>query len=202
MPSIHVIPKRFGKQRSALPHRSTFSSDPAPASTDLEAQRPISAASSPGPPSPGGSSVDQTLRRPKRSRTAQVYQPQARGRSWTPGQEPGIDPNHPTSAQLALQARCEITVVEFSQDDIKLEHLNNDTLESFLHTPRNEEFTCRWINVNGISWDVISAIGKAKSFHRLAIEDMMNRKNRTKADWYSDHTYSGHRLPDLISHSC
>ena len=201
MPSIHVIPKRFGKQRSALPHRSTFSSAPTPAPIDIEAQESRSAASSPGPPSLGGSSVDLTLRKVKKSRTAQVYQPQARGRSWRPGQEPGIDPNHPSSAQLALQARCKITVVEFSQDNIHLEHLNNDTLDSFLNTPRNEEFTCRWINVNGISWDVISAIGKAKNFHRLAIEDMINRKNRTKADWYSDHTYSASWLLNTISYS-
>ena len=151
-----VIPKRFGKQRSA-PYRSTFSSAPAPAPTDLEAQRPRSIVSLPGPSSPGESSVDLTLSRPKRSQTAQVYQPQARGRSWTPGQEPRIEPNPRTSAQLAIQARCEITVVEFNQNDIRLEHLGNDTLDAFVNTPRNEDFMCRWINVNCISWDVISA---------------------------------------------
>ena len=81
--------------------------------------------------------------------------------------------------------------MEFSQDDMRMEYLDNSTLEAYLAQPKDETFSCRWINVNGISWDVISAIGKAKRFHRLAIEDMINRKNRTKADWYSDHTYSG-----------
>lgn len=42
---------------------------------------------------------------------------------------------------------------------------------------------CRWINVNGLSWDVIQAIAKYKKLHRLALEDLVNTKNRTKADW-------------------
>jgi len=72
-----------------------------------------------------------------------------------------------------------------------MEELDNGTIQAFLDTPRDERHACRWINVNGLSWDVISAIGKAKRFRRLAVEDMINRKNRTKADWYTDHTYSG-----------
>ena len=43
---------------------------------------------------------------------------------------------------------------------------------------------CKWINVNGLSWDVIQAIAKYKKLHRLALEDLVNTKNRTKADWY------------------
>lgn len=43
---------------------------------------------------------------------------------------------------------------------------------------------CRWINVNGLSWDVIQAIAKYKKLHKLALEDLVNTKNRTKADWY------------------
>lgn len=34
--------------------------------------------------------------------------------------------------------------------------------------------------------------------HRLAIEDLLNPKNRTKADWYSDHTYMVLPLQKLI----
>lgn len=81
-------------------------------------------------------------------------------------------------------------VVDFSMDDIELHRLGNKSLEPFLQDQRPEWATCRWINVNGLSWDVIKLIGNDKGLHRLAIEDMMNTTNRTKADWYSDHTYS------------
>ncbi len=58
--------------------------------------------------------------------------------------------------------------------------------------------TCRWISVNGLSWDVIKLLGNHKNLHRLAIEDLTNQKNRTKADWYSDHTYMVLPLQKLI----
>lgn len=64
--------------------------------------------------------------------------------------------------------------------------------------PRPDWATCRWINVNGLSWDVIKLLGNDKHLHRLAIEDLMNPKNRTKADWYSDHTYIVLPLQKLI----
>ena len=189
MPSHHGMPKRYGKQRSSPAHETASQSPLEP--SDLEAQSPRSSASAPVPVPSASSSIEIALRRPKRSLTAQVYQPHSQGRLWKPGQEPGIDPNHPSSSQYELRTDCGITVVDFSQDDMQMQELDNRTIQAFLATPRDEKHTCRWINVNGLSWDVISAIGKAKRFHRLAVEDMINRKNRTKADWYTDHTYSG-----------
>jgi hypothetical protein len=105
---------------------------------------------------------------------------------WRPGQEPGIDPSkldggRPESA--ALHTECDITVVDFSEDDIVVNDFVNATLPTFLNQPREEWVKCRWINVNGLSWDVIREIGKYKNFHRLAIEDLMNTRNRTKSDW-------------------
>ncbi|MCJ1250853.1 hypothetical protein MMC30_008081 [Trapelia coarctata] len=197
------MPKRSGKQRSSPSHESASPSPLSP--SDLEAQSPRSSASAPAPVSSAASSINLALRRPKRSLTAQVYQPQPQGRSWKPGQEPGIDPNHPSASQYGLHADCGITVVDFSQDDMRMEELDNSTIQAFLDTPKEERYTCRWINVNGLSWDVISAIGKAKRFHRLAIEDMINRKNRTKADWYTDHTYIVLPLQKLVhvhDHEC
>jgi Mg2+ and Co2+ transporter CorA len=48
---------------------------------------------------------------------------------------------------------------------------------------------CRWINVNALSWDVIRMLGNHKSLHRLAIEDLMSDRGRTKIDWYSDQAF-------------
>ena len=131
-------------------------------------------------------------RKVKRSKTAKVFEPKFKGRSWKPGLEPGIDPHseHPARAPVGLKESCEITVVDFSQDKMDVQFLDNDNLEEFLEEPRPSDKPCRWISVNGLSWDVIRVLGVHKGFHRLAIEDMLNRKNRTKADWYSDHTYS------------
>ena len=67
-----------------------------------------------------------------------------------------------------------------------------------MDVPRPDWAVCRWINVNGLSWDVIKLLGSDKSLHRLAIEDLLNPKNRTKADWYSDHTYIVLPLQKLI----
>lgn len=78
---------------------------------------------------------------------------------------------------------CQITVVDFSEDDICLYELNNAQLIQFLKQKQASWVTCRWINVNGLSWDVIQALGQYKKLHRLAIEDMVNPRNRTKADW-------------------
>ena len=141
------------------------------------------------------------MRRPNRSNTAKTYKPERRGRDWQPGQEPGIDTtatqSHPSSTP-SLYAQCDITVVDFSQDDIRLQHLENETLPDFMDTPRPDWAVCRWINVNGLSWDVIKLLGNDKRLHRLAIEDLLNPKNRTKADWYSDHTYIVLPLQKLI----
>ena len=64
--------------------------------------------------------------------------------------------------------------------------------------PRPDWAVCRWINVNGLSWDVIKLLGNDKRLHRLAIEDLLNPRNRTKVDWYSDHTYIVLPLQKLI----
>ncbi len=84
-----------------------------------------------------------------------------------------------------LSAPCEITVVDFSPEHLSLQRLDNETLAAFLNLPQPDWVKCRWINVNGLSWDVIQALGRHKSLHKLAIEDLMNTRNRTKAEWFA-----------------
>ena len=67
-----------------------------------------------------------------------------------------------------------------------------------MKVPRPDWAACRWININGLSWDVIKLLGNDKHLHRLAIEDLLNPRNRTKADWYSDHTFIVLPLQKLI----
>jgi hypothetical protein len=106
--------------------------------------------------------------------------------NWRPGQEPGLDPSKPNGGRPqtpTLHEECQITVVDFSEDDIALHDLDNAKLIQFLDKKQAEWIKCRWINVNGLSWDVIQALGNHKKLHRLAIEDLINTNNRTKADW-------------------
>lgn len=119
-----------------------------------------------------------------------------------PGQEPGIDTKatnpHPSSKTPLLHEECLITVVDFSEEDIGVQHLNNATLGQCVDAGRPAWATCRWVSVNGLSWDVIKLLGNHKNLHRLAIEDLTNPRNRTKADWYSDHTYMVLPMQKLI----
>ena len=169
-----------------------------PTHIDIEAQTPRTLPIYDGvdgahPPTSPTESVRQ--RRINRSNTAKTYRPERRGgQTWQPGQEPGLDPSA-TPAVDALRApklheECEITVIDYSQDVMLHHHFDNKGLDPFLAQPRPDWALCRWINVNGISWDVVKALGTDKGLHRLAIEDLLSHNQRTKADWYSDHTYS------------
>lgn len=106
---------------------------------------------------------------------------------WQPGAEPGVDPTKPDGGHAArptLSAPCEISIVDFSQEAMSMQRFDNDSLVPFLKLPQPAQAKCRWINVKGLSWDVIQALGQYKKLHKLAIEDIMNTRNRTKVDWY------------------
>ncbi|KAJ5690157.1 hypothetical protein N7462_004549 [Penicillium macrosclerotiorum] len=154
-------------------------------------------------------SSDTAKRRVRRSNTARSYHPEGftHDINWQPGTEPGIDPSKPLPAYSSewtsnipgdLQRQCEITVVDFSQHEMRQYELDNETLEQFLAREREPWVQCRWINVNGLSWDVIKMLGNHKRLHRLAIEDVVHTTNRTKVDWYSDHAYVVLTLQKLV----
>lgn len=104
-----------------------------------------------------------------------------------------MDPSKPDGGQPGglptLHTTCQITVVDFSHSDMEVHEFDNHELIEFMKKPQPSWVKCRWINVNGLSWDVIQALGGAKDLHRLAIEDIMNTRNRTKVDWYANHAF-------------
>ncbi|KAI1423550.1 hypothetical protein F5Y12DRAFT_785921 [Xylaria sp. FL1777] len=161
--------------------------------SDLSVNIAVAPKSSPHLPS---LSPDRPLRhrntRANTFRTLEEFEDFERRPGWRPGAEPGIDPRKPDGGQETvpdLHAECQITVVDFSREDLKIYEMNNDELIEFVKQPQPSWAKCRWINVNGLSWDVIQALGKYKDLHRLAIEDIMNTRNRTKADWYPGHAF-------------
>lgn len=122
------------------------------------------------------------IRRATRSRTGETFRTVDHVSfkpNWHAGQEPGLDP----SATHIQHEECQITVVDYSEEDIRIYEHDNASLIKFLEEPQEPWVKVRWINVNGLSWDVVQALAKNKRFHKLATEDLMSRSNRTKADW-------------------
>ncbi|KAK0814523.1 hypothetical protein LTR75_004231 [Friedmanniomyces endolithicus] len=142
-------------------------------------------------------------RRPARSNTVTTYhETPEHGAFMQPGAEPGIDteaeddrlPAHLTN----LKTNCDIHVTDFSDFDLRDSEANNETLPLLLAQPRPTHLPCRWISVNGLSWDVIKALGNKYSLHRLAIEDLIHTHTRTKVDWYADHAFVVLTLQKLV----
>jgi Mg2+ and Co2+ transporter CorA len=162
-------------------------------------------------PSTAAGSI-KSLRRRGRAPTHNVaYRGEEMGQStgWAPGQEPGFDTKDPAPPYTRLTgndihvvdkmtAKCNITVVDYSSEYMVTTDLDNHNLEDFLKRPREDWVQVRWINCDGLSWDVIRLLGNYKGLHRLAIEDLMNTKNRTKVDWYNDHTFMILPLQKLV----
>lgn len=124
-----------------------------------------------------------------------AYQTGGTGIHWQPGTEPGLDPYNDAGAVETIQPRAtrksDITVVDFSRNDMSMYNLDNNNLAEFLAEPRDPSLPCRWINVNGRSWDVVKLLARHKNIHRLAVEDLMHSDDdsRTKVDWFSDHAH-------------
>ncbi|CRK21691.1 hypothetical protein BN1723_002806, partial [Verticillium longisporum] len=120
---------------------------------------------------------------------------------WQPGSEPGYDPSKPDGGHAsvpALHAECEITVADFDEGRVESRSFGNEDFIEYLQRPQPAWSKCRWININGLSWDVIQACGQHKGLHKLAIEDIMNTRNRTKTDWYPNHAFILLTLQKLV----
>ncbi|KAL2075179.1 hypothetical protein VTL71DRAFT_121 [Oculimacula yallundae] len=175
-----------------------------PSATDDEALRRSTSVKSDASIPIGISQSPTMLRRRNRANTAKSFATvdvTPMRPNWQAGQEPGLDPSKPNGGRTDLPVfheNCQITIVDFSEDNMVGYELDNEQLIQFLKMKQEPWVKCRWINVNGLSWDVIQALGQYKKLHRLAIEDMINTTNRTKADWYTDHTFMVLTLQKLI----
>lgn len=118
-----------------------------------------------------------------------------------PGSEPGYDPELPDGGHQSmpnLNKPCTITCVDFNVNAMDKKHFENESFIEFLDRPKPKWASCRWLNVSGLSWDVVQAIGTKKNLHKLALEDVMTMNNRVKADWYPNHAYIVLTLQKLV----
>jgi len=162
-------------------------------SLDVEANRRGNSVAAALPRQISGEEPLGLQRRTTHSSTIRNYHADAPNRpQWEePGAEPGIDPTRDALSHFSfLQQPCQVTLVDISEERILRHEFDNDGLISFLQQPREEWVGCRWINVNGLSFDVIRALGSEHKLHRLAIEDLLSTEGRTKADFYKDHAFS------------
>jgi hypothetical protein len=134
------------------------------------------------------------------------------------GAEPGVDPRrHSAFAQYGhVRERCVIDVVDYSSIRCSVGRMTNrgfiDFLENDRASAREPWVKVRWINIGGVSWDVISALalkyGNArtrdyhflsrsdpdaffKEMHPLSVEDILHRRGHalSKADYYPKHLF-------------
>jgi Mg2+ and Co2+ transporter CorA len=142
------------------------------------------------------------FRHPSRSNTVKTYHQQPDQPIWQPGAEPGIDPSAEDDAVPAgvssLKTACDISIIDFSDVDVWHVQANNANLAQLLEQPQRDDLPCRWISVNGLSWDVIKCLGNRFNLHRLAIEDLVHTHTRTKVDWYTDHAFVVLTLQKLV----
>ena len=160
-----------------------------------------------------GNASIKSLRRRGRAATHHVaYNSDEMGTAsgWAPGQEPGFNTRDPAPPYTQLTGHdikhaekadglCNITIVDYSTEYMVTTDLDNENLEEFLKKPQEDWVQVRWISVDGLSKDVIRLLGNYKGLHRLATEDLMNTKNRTKVDWYNDHTFMILPLQKLVN---
>ncbi|KAJ3556343.1 hypothetical protein NM688_g2080 [Phlebia brevispora] len=113
------------------------------------------------------------------------------------GGEPGVDPRR-AAVQLAyehIQQECLIEIVDYSSVRHTSRRMNNEDFVNFIQdaklSVRDAWAKVRWINVGGLSWDIISALAIKYDLHPLSIEDILQTRKhaRSKADYYIQHLF-------------
>lgn len=113
------------------------------------------------------------------------------------GAEPGVDPRR-QSAYLHyahIRERCEIQITDYSTVRSSFGKMDNARFVQMFNDERSSEreswVKVRWINVCGISWDVMSVLALKYDLHPLALEDVLHKRGhtRSKTDYYSQHLF-------------
>ncbi|KAI0756135.1 hypothetical protein C8Q80DRAFT_1264232 [Daedaleopsis nitida] len=113
------------------------------------------------------------------------------------GAEPGVDPRR-ASAFLNyghIRQQCLIEVNDYSTMRTSFGRMTNTEFIRLLADPgashREPWVRVRWINIGGVSWDVISALALKYDLHPLALEDVLHQRGhaRSKVDYYPQHLF-------------
>ncbi|KAF8273845.1 hypothetical protein EI94DRAFT_1563103 [Lactarius quietus] len=113
------------------------------------------------------------------------------------GAEPGVDPRRQSAfaAFGNIRQKCIIDIIDYSSIRCSTGRMTNGEFVEFLNSRDASApepwVKVRWINIGGISWDVISALALKYDMHPLSIEDLLHRRShsRSKADYYPKHLF-------------
>lgn len=101
-----------------------------------------------------------------------------------PGSEPGIDPRRESvkRAYAYIHEACEVEVIDYCSEHVKFRQFGNESFLEFLKTTeRKPPMKVRWINIAGISWDIISELALKYQLHPLSIEDILHSRTTTRS---------------------
>ena len=99
-----------------------------------------------------------------------------------PGKAPGIEP-HELPGLARGDAPVTVTCVDYCPEQARVERV--DDVRSFLATHRPEWSSVRWIDGGGVGDPtLLRALAEKYELHPLAVEDVVNRGQRPKAEDY------------------
>ncbi|KAF9016191.1 hypothetical protein BDZ89DRAFT_1022900 [Hymenopellis radicata] len=113
------------------------------------------------------------------------------------GAEPGVDPRR-ASADLQfghIRQNCIIETFDYSAVRNSYGRMTNREFVNFMQDDNASApepwVKVRWINIAGISWDVVKAVSLKYDIHPLALEDVFHARSQTrsKADYYAKHLF-------------
>lgn len=95
--------------------------------------------------------------------------------------------------QLGVSRPVKVSMYEFGPSALRenREMTNAEFLEVLQGLgPMEQEFKCRYIHIQGLSWDILEALGTKYSIHSLALEDCAHVPQRIKVDYYENMVYA------------
>ncbi|KAG9078295.1 hypothetical protein FS749_009724 [Ceratobasidium sp. UAMH 11750] len=110
--------------------------------------------------------------------------------------EQGIDPRSASAERRfgSQLTKCAIEVTHYSESRCRTASFSNAELVRWLgdNFPQRRSNEVRWINIGGISWDVIKALAIRYNLHPLSIEDVMagTADKSFKIDYYAQHLFA------------
>ncbi|KAF9435440.1 hypothetical protein BGZ76_006282 [Entomortierella beljakovae] len=111
----------------------------------------------------------------------------------------GVNPKDMDSIFGCIENDVEAMAMDMNQDQyISKKSMGNAEFLEWLDEPRPEWSKVRWININGMSWDIIKAISIKYNIHHLAVEDLLHVPQRTKVDIYPENVYIACTLLTLM----
>ncbi|EIN14276.1 hypothetical protein PUNSTDRAFT_80502 [Punctularia strigosozonata HHB-11173 SS5] len=113
------------------------------------------------------------------------------------GAEPGIDPKRAEAERQYghIREECTIEIIDYNGATSSVGKLNNEGFVKMMSDAgacKPEAWVkVRWINIGGISWDVVKALAIRYDLHPLALEDVLHQRvqARSKADYYIQHLF-------------